>query len=212
MNRAKEMGFLKKLTDRVTKPKATISLKLNKNAYALGETLEGTLNVSSEEEIDATEIRAELRCEERRKTMKYETETKTYPDGRRETRPVWREVWETATIFSANPQGSGPMHISARYKGELPFSTSIPTGGQPSYSSMDRSIEWNIKGVIGIKGRPDTTSSTFPIQVTVAPVSPTVVTEKIVEREVIMIPCKYCGTLFAQTMTSCPNCGAKRTA
>jgi len=30
-------------------------------------------------------------------------------------------------------------------------------------------------------------------------------------REVVMIPCKYCGTLFPQTGTFCPHCGAKRT-
>lgn len=30
-------------------------------------------------------------------------------------------------------------------------------------------------------------------------------------REVVMIPCKYCGALFQQTATFCPNCGAKRT-
>ncbi len=32
-----------------------------------------------------------------------------------------------------------------------------------------------------------------------------------VVREVVMIPCKYCGALFAQTATFCPHCGAKRT-
>jgi rubrerythrin len=31
-------------------------------------------------------------------------------------------------------------------------------------------------------------------------------------REVVVIPCKYCGTLFPQTVTFCPHCGAKRTA
>jgi rubrerythrin len=30
-------------------------------------------------------------------------------------------------------------------------------------------------------------------------------------REVVVIPCKYCGTLFPQTTTACPHCGAKRT-
>jgi len=30
-------------------------------------------------------------------------------------------------------------------------------------------------------------------------------------REVVVIPCKYCGTLFPQTATFCPHCGAKRT-
>jgi len=104
------------------------------------------------------------------------------------------------------------MHLSAGYKGELPFSTTIPAGGQPSYSGGDRSVTWAIKGVIGVKGRPDVTSSTSSIQVTMAPVAPTVITEKIVEREVVMIPCQYCGTLFPQTTITCPKCGAQRKA
>ncbi len=33
-----------------------------------------------------------------------------------------------------------------------------------------------------------------------------------VVREVVMIPCKYCGALFPQAATFCPHCGAKRTA
>ena len=37
------------------------------------------------------------------------------------------------------------------------------------------------------------------------------VTREVVH-EVVMIPCKYCGALFQQTATFCPNCGAKRTA
>ena len=206
------MGFFKKLKERVTSPKATVSLKLNKNSFAPGEKLEGTLTVSSEEEVDATEIRAELRCEERKKTLIHDTEVITLSDGRKITRPRVREDWVTETIFSENPQGSGPIHLSAGYKGEFPFSTTIPAGGQPSYSGGDRSVTWALKGVIGVKGRPDVTSSTSSIQVMMAPAVPTVITEKIVEREVVMIPCQYCGTLFAQTAPSCPNCGAKRKA
>jgi len=30
-------------------------------------------------------------------------------------------------------------------------------------------------------------------------------------REVVVIPCKYCGTLFPQTALVCPHCGARRT-
>jgi uncharacterized OB-fold protein len=36
--------------------------------------------------------------------------------------------------------------------------------------------------------------------------------KEVVREVVLMIPCKYCGTLFSQTVTACPNCGAKRTA
>jgi hypothetical protein len=35
--------------------------------------------------------------------------------------------------------------------------------------------------------------------------------QRVVIREVVVIPCKYCGTLFPQTEMSCPHCGAKRT-
>ena len=35
--------------------------------------------------------------------------------------------------------------------------------------------------------------------------------EREVVKEVVMIPCKYCGALFVQTATFCPNCGARRT-
>ena len=31
-------------------------------------------------------------------------------------------------------------------------------------------------------------------------------------KEVVVIPCKYCGTLFPEAESSCPNCGAKRQA
>lgn len=44
----------------------------------------------------------------------------------------------------------------------------------------------------------------------VAPAAPTVQKE-VVTREVVMVPCKYCGGLMPQTSTFCPNCGAKRT-
>ena len=34
--------------------------------------------------------------------------------------------------------------------------------------------------------------------------------QKEVHKEVVMIPCKYCGSLMPQTSTFCPNCGARR--
>ena len=195
------MSFFKKVKDRVTKPKSSVSLKLDKNAFIWGDKLQGTLIVSSEEEVDVTEIRAELRCEEKRKETKHSTEIMPHLSEKTETQ------WWTKTLFSDQPRGSGPIHLSAGYKGEFPFSTSV-AGGEPSYSSVERSVTWTIKGVIGIKGRPDVTSPTAGIQVAGAPT--TITTEKIVEREVVMIPCQHCGSLFPQTVTTCPNCGAPR--
>jgi rubrerythrin len=55
------------------------------------------------------------------------------------------------------------------------------------------------------------TSKVAEIQV-VQPAAQAVIREKEIIREVVMIPCKYCGALMDQTVTVCPNCGAKRTA
>ena len=65
-------------------------------------------------------------------------------------------------------------------------------------------------GVVAIDGRPDVTSGTAELQVIRPAAAPTVVKE--IVKEVVMIPCEYCGTLTPQTATSCPNCGATRKA
>lgn len=36
------------------------------------------------------------------------------------------------------------------------------------------------------------------------------VQKEVITREVVMIPCQYCGGLMVQTATFCSNCGAKR--
>jgi hypothetical protein len=36
--------------------------------------------------------------------------------------------------------------------------------------------------------------------------------ETTIVKEVVMIPCGYCGTLMTQTSIFCPNCGARREA
>ena len=35
---------------------------------------------------------------------------------------------------------------------------------------------------------------------------------EVIVKEIVMIPCQYCGGLIPQTSTFCPNCGAKRKA
>ena len=54
----KSMGFFK----RFTKPKASVLLTLSEKTIDLGDDLQGTVAVSCEDEFDATEVRAELRC------------------------------------------------------------------------------------------------------------------------------------------------------
>ena len=94
---------------------------------------------------------------------------------------------------------------------EQPLNVNVPAGARPTFKSLDSKTTWTIKAVIAIEGRPDVTSPTLELQVTPPSAAP-VIKEKEIVREVVMIPCKYCGALMPQTETACPNCGAKRTA
>ncbi len=199
------MGFFRRLKERVTKPKATVVLSLNKNAFTLGEDLKGTLLVTSDEEFDATGLRAEFQCIERRKKGKYEWNERT-------KRNEWEEYWETATLHSEDVKAFEEFHLTPGYKKEFPFSTNIPAGGRESYKSVDASVTWSMKGVLAIEDHPDITSKTVEVQVTKPTAAPTILKEKEIVREVVMIPCAYCGGLMPQTSTVCPNCGARRKA
>ena len=189
------MSFLK----RFTKPKTTVSLTIPKSTFELGEDLKGAITVSCQEEFDATEVRAELRCIEKKKKEKWEYD----PRLRREIR---REYWDQATLHSADPKASGPVHLVPGFQKTFPVGVNIPAGGRESFDALDAGVSWSIKGVVAIKGRPDVTSETIELQV-IRPAAGAVVVR---EKEVVTVPCEYCGTLMPQTATSCPNCRAPR--
>lgn len=197
------MGFFKKFRDKLTPPAATVSLKFNKNSVVAGENVEGTLTVTSREEFDATEIRCEMQCIEEAKKMKRIYDEQLH-------REIDKEIWENATLVATKPSLNGPTHLTNGFTKDLPFNINIPVSGPPSYRSLDRKVTWSMKGVIAVDGRPDVTSRTMEVQVA-QPSAASVIREREVIREVVMIPCKYCGALMPQTETSCPHCGAKRT-
>ena len=184
---------------RFKKPKASVSLTVPKSTVELGEDLKGAITVSCEDEFDATEVRAELRCVEkrRRKRLVY---------NERLRRNVEREYWDTATLHSADPKASGKMHMLPGFKKTFPIKVNIPAGGRESFDGLDANLSWSIKGVVAIKGRPDVTSKTIELQVIRPAAGPRVVKEK----EVAMIPCEYCGSMMPETATSCPTCKAPR--
>jgi hypothetical protein len=52
-----------------------------------------------------------------------------------------------------------------------------------------------------------------PLPVTTpSPAQSPVIKETTIVKEVVMVPCQYCGVLMPQTSTFCPNCGAQRKA
>ncbi len=196
------MSFLRKLAEKVTPPKVNLKMNLSDSVFFLGDSIKGELLVSSEEDFDSEEVRCEVQCVEAAKVQK-----RIYsPSLKRE---IITEVWESATLYFAKPSLSGPIHISKGFSGKFPFNIPIPITMKPTSKSVDRRVTWTVKGVLAVKGRPDAVSPTLEVQVAQPQAAPVV---KEVVREVVMVPCKYCGTLFPVTETVCPNCGAKRTA
>ncbi len=196
------MSFLKKFTQKLTSPNATVTLKLDKYGVAAGENIVGALIVTSREEFDAVQVRCEICCSEEARI------TKQVFDAQLQ-RSVPREVNESAVLFAAKPVLSGPVHLVNGETKEYPVSINIPAGARPTYQSITNRVNWTIKGVVAVDGRPDCVSQQIAMQVAPAPTQP-VIQERQVIREVVMIPCKYCGGLMVQTETACPRCGAKR--
>jgi hypothetical protein len=198
-----QMSFLKKFTQKLTSPNATVTLKLDKYGVSAGENIQGKLLVTSREEFDATEVRCEMDCTEEARVTK-----QVYDATLR--RNVAREVTESAVLFAAKPVLVGQVHIVNGEIEEYPVNINVPAGARPTYQSITNRVNWTIKGVVAVDGRPDCVSQQVAIQVAPAPAQP-VIKEREVVREVVMIPCKYCGGIMNQTETACPHCGAKRT-
>lgn len=195
--------FFKKFTNKFTAPEASLQLKLNAYSVALGENLEGSVTVSSREDFDATEVRCEMSCVEQARVIR-----QYYDPQLRRTLP--REVDESSVLFSARPVLSGPTHLANGETRDFQLSVNIPAGGRATVQGIKQSVTWTIKAVVAVDGRPDVVSKIQALQV-VQPSAQPVIKEKEVVRQVVMIPCKYCGMLMDQLVTVCPNCGAKRT-
>lgn len=149
------MSLFRKVTDRFTSPKARISLQLSKKTFVLGETVEATLAVSSDEEFDAKEIRAEIQCVElARRVVGF-------------VRTVPRESEQSRVLYFAKLRTAGPTLITQGYSHVFPVSINIPANGMPTYfQDIELRVQWYVKGVIAINGRPDVTSSPTEIQIT----------------------------------------------
>jgi hypothetical protein len=199
------MGFLKKFTNKLTAPDATVQLRFNNYSVALGDNLQGTLNINSKEDFETTEIRCEIICVEQSKVIRevYDAALK---------RSIPRVVDESVIIYSAKPALSGPSRFANGENRRIPVNMNIPAGARPTYAGVDRRVTCTIKGVLAVDGRPDKTTETCEIQVLPPTMqAQTATLQREVIHTVVMIPCKYCQGLMDQTLTACPNCGAKRT-
>ena len=188
------MGFFK----RFKTPKSIISLKIPATHAELGDTINGTITVTSQEEFDSTEIRAELRCIERCRKERWVFNKRLGSNER-------QVYWDQATLHSFDPKASGQIHIVPGFKKEFPIVFTIPIAGRESYDGLDTNVTWRVKGVVAVDNRPDVTSKTLELQV----IKPT--TGKTTQEEkTVMVSCEYCESIMKNTESFCPNCGAPR--
>jgi hypothetical protein len=186
------LGFFKMFR----KPKTTVKFEIPKRTLALGSSISGTITVSSKEEFDATEIRAELRCIEKRRRERWVYNERL----RRDVRHVY---WDSATLLSDDLKASGSLHIVPGFRKTFPIKVNIPASGRETLDGIDANVSWFIKGVVGVDDRPDPTSETIELQIIRAAAG-------VIKEEAEMVPCEYCKALMPAKSSSCPICGAPR--
>ena len=147
------MGFLGKLKA----PNASIAVLLDKGTSSLREPLQGKLDVSSSEEFDATEMRIEIWVTEWTKA----TEQKKVGQ---QTVPVTAE--QKRTLHQSKNTVAGGRHLTSGFRESIPFSVPLPSNVPPTYRSNNARNTWMMKGVIGVKGRPDVTSHDMEVVIT----------------------------------------------
>lgn len=184
---------------------AKVSVLLDKPMFGEGEPVTGKLLVISDEDVRADEIRLEVSI----------TETGYSYGGpevsiggltiRGRSEPPKRHVVQR---HAERVVLSGSLDIHKGYKGEFPFSVNIPPVTPTMPSGV---IQRKIKGVVAVKGRPDKTQE-INVNISAAPYGPAAPAPgQVVVKEVVKVPCKYCGALIPVEAQRCSNCGAKLT-
>ena len=193
------MGFLRKLEGHLVAPKADLNLRFDDAYVALGDNLEGTLIVTPHEFIEAEEVRCEINCVETAQVWRTEYD----PAIKRE---VTHQVTETRVLYSAKPVCSQAVQLANGVPKDFKFSIGIPVGARPTFVGVGDTVEWKVKGVVAVHGRPDVTTKEQVLQVILPSQKPQNQPPK-----VKLVACEYCQSAMPETTLVCPNCGAKRT-
>lgn len=211
MENGDAVSFLQRFFQIFTRPKANLWIQTEKDEFSLGDELKGIVGFASEEEFDVEEIVVRLSCwESVKKTRRhyqaghYETNKIT---GEKEWVPdkEWFEnYWDTGVLYSKSLQVCSQTHVSVGFNIGFPFAFEIPKSGRETFQGVDRTVRWFLTANMRVKGR-----RSIKVSKEILVSKPSVLVKEIV-REVVLIPCSYCGGLIPQTSTFCPHCGAKR--
>jgi hypothetical protein len=194
------MDFLKKISQHVTAPKADVNLQLLDQYAVLGDNLEGTFTVTAHETIDAEEVRCELNCTEEAVVTRTEYDPAL-------KMMVTRHVTENRILYQTHAIASPATQLIPEVTRSFKVTINIPAGARPTFMSTNDTVQWQIKGVVAVHGRPDVTTNTLQFQVIAESQRP-----QNQQPKIRLVNCEYCQTAMPETTLVCPNCGARRKA
>lgn len=187
-------------------PKPTIQLSTEKTQYLLGEQVKGSVSLFSFGEDDVVQLFVSLVCRESVKKTRIQSE---YPytiyGGMYQT-----DYWDTADIYGTSSVLFGSCRLYKNYSAKFPFTLNISSSSLETIYSINHYVKWLLFAVLQIRNSADISTPTYELSVSRQSLNQVVTKE--VNREVVLIPCKYCAALMPQTALFCTNCGAKKQA
>ena len=119
------------------------------------------------------------------------------------------EYWENAVTYSTTFKIFEHVHIPQGICCTYPYDLEISSAASEMLYSIDHYVKWLLNAVLQVKG-PNILTQNYEIRVEKPVVDPAAHVVKKVEREIVLVPCGYCGSLMPQAAIFCPNCGARK--
>ena len=209
-------------------PNATISMNIGKDNFNFGETIEGTVNVASQEEFEADEIRVELLAFEKLRPgggfirdAQENSETRMYSQLNQNTQASANVEY---AMYRGQAKVSQKLRIPNGFNQQFPFKISVPPNLGPTFQGMRKDGRWLqrawiLKAVVAVGGRPDVETkrdicTSIPSQVSAAAPA-TVVTATTASSgpcvqavEIPVVTQQQPEPPPKEMITSCPKCGA----
>ena len=131
------LGFFR----RFTRPKAQLSLVLDKNQFFFGEEVKGVISLKSEEDFEVEQVKILLYCEESVKKIRLAEKTVRVRKDAYDIEPKKKTVLQEeeyldyATLYSDNVQVCSSLFVNAGFNRNFPFVLKLPLTGRETYHS-----------------------------------------------------------------------------
>lgn len=145
-------------------PKASLTVNIAKDNYALGEAITGELTFTSDEEFEAKEIRVELHGVEQLRSggepirgASETLETRIYSPR---TTTVQKGSTVQYVMYNGQSKVNDRFMVSRGFSQQFPFRIGIPSQLGPTFQGVRMDGQWlertwALKAVVSIGGRPD---------------------------------------------------------